>query len=188
MRRIALGLALTMALFGLVAVGAISVSAAGHEFIASKTGKTTSKGTNVQVFKTGAGTIECSTVSGSGEITETKSVTHKESLVYSNCEAFGFTKVAITAVNFEFNANGAARLEKAVTVTPEGSGCNVVIPAQTVEAVTYTNETGGKLGAEAVITKIHSKGSGAPCGGENTEGTYSGKMVATLEGGTVEWK
>ena len=39
----------------LVSVSAVSVSANGHEFKANKTGKTKSKGTNAQVFKTGAG-------------------------------------------------------------------------------------------------------------------------------------
>jgi len=181
-----LGLAL-LAVLGVVAVGAVSVSASGHEFIASGTGKTTSKGTS-QVFKTGAGTIECSTVTGTGEVTATKSATHKETLTYSGCEAFGFAKVTITPAHFEFNANGPAKLEKAVTITPEGAGCEVIMPAQTFKSVTYSSETGGTLKAEAVVTKIHSEGTGSPCGGENTEGSYTGTMSAALEGGTLSWK
>jgi hypothetical protein len=177
-----------LAALGIVAVGAISVSAAGHEFVASKTGKTTSKGTTAQVFKTGAGTIECSTVTGSGEITATKSTVHKETLTYSGCEAFGFSNVTITSVKFEFSAEGSAKLEKSVTIRPEGAGCEVIIPAQTVNSVAYNNEPGGKLLATASMSKIHSKGTGGSCGGENTEGSYSGKMLATLESGTLEWK
>jgi hypothetical protein len=177
-----------LAALGIIAVGAISVSASGHEFVASKTGKTTSKHTTVQIFKTGAGTIECSAVTGSGEVTATKSTVHKETLTFSGCEAFGFSSVTITAAKFESSADGTAKLEKSVTITPEGSGCEVIIPAQTVGNVGYTNEPGGKMLASATISKIHSKGTGGTCGGENTEGTYSGKTLATLEGGTVEWK
>lgn len=175
------------AALGIVAVGAISVSASGHEFVASKTGKVTSKASTAQVFKTGAGTIECNSVTGSGEITALKSTVHKEALTYSECEAFGFI-VSISTVKFEFGADGTAKLEKAVTMTPEGAGCSVTIPAQTLSAVTYSNEAGGKLKASATMTHIHSKGSGGTCGGENTEGSYTGKVLATPESGTVEWK
>jgi hypothetical protein len=127
-------------------------------------------------------------VAGSGEIAATKSTVHKEALTYSGCEAFGFSKVTITAVKFEFSAEGSAKLEKSVTITPEGAGCSLVIPAQTVSSLAYNNESGGKLLATASMSKIHSKGTGGVCGGENTEGSYSGKILATLEGGTLEWK
>lgn len=187
MARIAkLGLALA-AVLAVIGVGAVPVSAVEHEFVASKTGKTSSVWKNVQVFKTGAGTIECSKVTGTGEITALKSSVHKETLTYTECIAFGFPKVLVTPAHFEFNANGSAKLEKSVTVTPEGSGCEVVIPAQTVESIGYTNES-GKLGAEAVVFNIVSKGTGGVCGAENKEGTYTGKILATLEGGTLEWK
>jgi hypothetical protein len=75
------------------------------------------------------------------------------------CEAFGFSGVTISGVKFEFSAEGSARLEKSVTIHPEGAGCEVIIPAQTMNNVAYNNETGGKLLATASITKIHSKGS-----------------------------
>jgi hypothetical protein len=177
-----------LAALGIIALGAISVSASGHEFLASRTGRTTSKGTTVQVFTVGAGTIECSTVAGSGEVTATKSTVHRESLTYSGCEAFGFSRVNITPVKFEFSANGSAKLEKGVTITPEGAGCDVLIPAQTVTNLTYTNEPEGRLLASASVGGIRSKGTGGACGGESTEGSYSGKLLASLEGGTVEWK
>ena len=94
--------------------------------------------------------------------------------------------VKITAAHFEFDANGSAKLEKKVIITPEGLGCEILIEPQTVEGVTYSNAA-GKVTAEANAFNITSKGSGA-CGGENNEGSYTGNITAELEGGTVEWK
>ncbi|MGD0452466.1 MAG: hypothetical protein ABSB69_02610 [Solirubrobacteraceae bacterium] len=186
MQRITLFGMVLLSAFAIAGVSAISVSASGHEFIVSKTGKTKSKGTNGQIFKTSAGTIECTAVSGTGEMTETKSVTHKEVLTYSECSGFGMG-IKVTAAHFEFNANGSARLEKTVYVTPEGAGCEVLIEPQTLENVSYTNSS-GKVTASAAVSKIHSKGTGGDCGGENTTGSYSGSIQGEVEGGTVEWK
>jgi hypothetical protein len=176
------------AVFAVVAVDAISVSASGDEFISSKAGKIKSKGTG-QRFKTSAGTIECSEVLGSSEVTssELKSVTHKEVLTFVNCIGFGST-ITISAAYLELNANGSAKLEKRVSIKPEGAGCEVRIEPQTLERFGYSNETGGKVAVELSITKIHSKGTGGACGGENTEGSYMGTLTSELEGGTVEWK
>jgi len=172
--------------FTLTGVGAVSVSASGHEFITSTTGKTKSKGTNVQRFKTGAGTIECTAVTGTGEVKETKMVGHKEVLTYSGCSGFG-VNLKVTPAHFEFNANGFAKLEKQVVISSESLTCEVLIEPQTLETVSYANES-GKVKATATVTKIHSIGTGGMCGSENTEGTYSGSILGELEGGTVEWK
>jgi hypothetical protein len=181
-----LGLALAAA-FAMVAVGAVSVSATGHEFVASKTGKTKSKSTNAQVFKTGSATLECAKSSGTGEVTELKSATHKETVIYSECVAFG-SNVSITAAAYEFSANGSVRLEKTVIITPSGAGCEILIKPQILEKVQYANEAGGKVAAEPTLVKIHSKGTGGLCGGENTEGSFSGKALGELEGGTIKWE
>jgi hypothetical protein len=186
MQRITVFWMVLLSAFLIAGVSAVSVSANGHEFIASKTGKTKSKQANTQILKTSAGTVECTTVSGTGEMTETKSVTHKEVLTYSNCTGFG-TSIKVSAAHFEFNANGSAKLEKTVTVKPEGAGCEVLIEPQTLESLSYTN-TSGKLMAAASVTKIVSKGTGGVCGGENTEGSYSGSIEGEVESGTVEWK
>jgi hypothetical protein len=186
-RVIKFGLVL-IAVFGVVGVSAVSVSASGHEFYASKTGKTKSKSTNVQVFKTGAGTLECTEVVGSGTMTEGLQTTHKEVFTYSGCTAFG-SKVKVSAAHFEFNANGPVKLESEVTIVPTKEECEVVIPAQTLEKATYENKSGGKVQAEAIATKIHSKGTGGSCGStENLEGSYTGAALGELEGGTLEWK
>jgi hypothetical protein len=179
------GLALLAAL-AVAAIGAASVSATGHEFIANKTGKTKGKNTTIQKFKTGVGMIECTTVSGAGEIKALNSTTHKETLNYSGCSGFG-GGATVTPAHFEFNANGSAKLEKRVIITPEGVGCEVLIEPQTVESVTYSN-AGGKITAEANVLKIVTKGTGGVCGAENTEGSYTGNIAAELEGGAVEWK
>lgn len=185
MRRIViLGVALT-AVFAVVAVDAISVSASGDEFISSKAGKIKSKG-GIQKFKTSAGTIECAEVTGSSEVTssELSSVTHKEVLTFIGCKGFG-DPVTISNAHLELNANGSAKLEKRVILTPEGSGCEVLIEPQTLESFGYSN-AGGKVTVEPRVSKIHSRGTGGVCGGENTEGSYGGTIVSELEGGTVE--
>jgi hypothetical protein len=186
-RVIKFGLILIAAL-GVAGVSAVSVSANPHEFYASKTGKTKSKSTNVQVFKTGAGTLECTEVVGSGEIKAGTSVTHKEVFTYSGCTAFG-GKVKVSAAHFEFNANGPVKLENEVIIEPTNGECEVVLEPQTIEHATYEDKSGGKVQAEANAVKIHSKPTGGSCGStENTEGSYTGAALGELEGGTLEWK
>jgi hypothetical protein len=173
--------------FTLTGVGAVSVSASGHEFITSKTGKTKSKGINTQKFKTGAGTIECTTVTGSGEVKEpTKMAAHKEVLTYSGCIGFGVS-LKVTPAHFEFNANGFAKLENQVVVSSASLTCEVLIEPQTLETIAYANES-GKVKATANVSKIQSIGTGGTCGGENNEGSYTGSILGELESGTVEWK
>jgi hypothetical protein len=187
MQRITLFWVVLLSAFAVAGVSAVSVSANGHEFVVSKTGKTKSKGTNTQVFKTGAGTIECKTVTGSGEIKELKSVTHKEVLTYGGCTGFGVS-ITVTPADFEFNANGSARLENTVEVSSGSLSCEVLIEPQTLESITYSNSS-GKVMAAATVTKIHSTGTGGVCGGKNTEGSYTGSIQGELEGsGTAEWK
>jgi hypothetical protein len=183
-----LGLALLTASV-IAGASAISVSASGDEFYASRSGKVTSKSTGAQTFSTAAGTIECESASGTGEVTAGKTTTSKQVITYSGC--FGLeTGVTITAVHFEFNANGPAKIEKAVTVSPEGVSCQVIIPAQTVEGMSYSNGS-GKVTASASISKIHSHGTGSPCGTEEeTGGSYSGSLKSEYESGTgtLEWR
>lgn len=186
MQRITIfGLGLLSALV-IAGASAVSVSASGHEFVASKLGKTKSKSTTGQIFKTSAGTIECKEVTGTGEITALKSEKHKEVLTFINCTGFG-GGIKISNADFEYNANGPVKLENKVTIVPEGMSCHVVIEPQTDESLNYTNES-GKLKSESIILNIHSKGTGGACGGENTEGEFIGTIAAELEGGTLEWK
>jgi hypothetical protein len=187
MQRISVFWMVLLSAFLIAGVSAVSVSASGHEFIASKTGKTKSKNTNNQIFKTSAGTIECGKVSGTGEMPEAKMVTHKETLTFTECAGFGM-EITITPAHLEYNANGSARLENTVVISPEGSGCEVLIEPQTLEAITYSNVTGGKVKAAANVSKILSRGTGGACGGENKTGTYTGSIQGEVEGGTVEWK
>lgn len=186
MQRISLFGAVLLAAFAIAGVSAVAVSASGHEFIVSKTGKTKSKQLDAQILKTGAGTIECSTVTGTGEMKELKSVTHKEVLTYSGCSGFGVA-ITVSPADFEFNANGSAKLENTVEVSSESLGCEVLIEPQTLEDISYTNAS-GKVTAAADVTNVHSKGTGGDCGGKNTEGTYMGSIQAEAASGTVEWK
>jgi hypothetical protein len=164
--------------------GAMSVSAQSHEFIASKTGKTKSTG-GVQRFKTNSGTIECSKVTGSGEITATHSTTHKEVLNFQECTGFGKLLV-ISPAHFEYNANGPAKLESQVTITSASLPCEILIEPQTVESLAYET-TSGDLKSKASITHVKILGTGEICGGE-AEASYGGTIQAELEGGTLEWK
>jgi hypothetical protein len=171
-----------------VGASAVSVSANTEEFVANKTGKTTGKQVNPQVFKTGAGTIECTTVTSTGKIEAPLNFTaHKEVLTYSGCSGFGVA-LTMTPAHFEFLANKTAKLEKTVTISSESLTCKVLLEPQTLNSVNYTNSS-GKLIASATVTGIHSIPTGGTCGStENTEGSYSGKIEAELESGTIEWK
>jgi hypothetical protein len=167
--------------------GAVSVSASNDEFVASKLGKTKSKGTSaLQKFKTSAGTIECTEASGTGEIKALSSTTHKEEVTFGGCTGFG-NNVKITTADFEYEANGPAKLENKVTIQPEGVSCHVVIEPQSFESLSYENVSIGKLKSAASISKVKYKGTGGVCGGEG-EGSYGGTIQAELEGGTLEWK
>jgi hypothetical protein len=184
-----LGLAVSLA-FAVMGASAASVSATEHEFIASKSGKVAAKATNTQTFKTSVGKVECTAASGSGEVKEGVQKTNKEVITYSSCSGPG-GKVTISSASFEFNANGTAKIEKNILVMLEGLGCHITIPgSQTVESISYTSESSGKVLASASIGGIHSFGSGGSCGTtEETSGTYSGDIQAELEGGgKLEWK
>jgi len=187
MKRIVILGAALLTIFGVVAVDAVSVSASGDEFHASKAGKTKSKGTDVQVFRTSAGSVECSEVTGTGTIAAGSSSSHKEVFTYSGCTAFG-TTVKISSADFEFFASGAIKLENTVTVVPSTKECELVLEPQTVDGATYENRSGGKIEAEAEAEKVHSKGTGGNCGGTSTTGSYGGSDLGELEGGTIEWK
>src|SRR5689334_1771435 len=118
-----------------VYIGIVAVaSASPHEFAASKTGKTKSAASGNQAFNTGSGEIDCSTLSGKGEVKESelKSETHKETVTYGGCTAFGFPKVKITASKYKVSANGTVELENEVTITPEGASCTVRIPGKQI--------------------------------------------------------
>ncbi len=173
--------------FAIAGVSAVSVSASGREFVASKPGRTRTKALNTQIFKTAAGAIECTTATGSGEVTELKSLTRKEVITYSGCTGFGVI-IKVSPAHFEFNANGSARLEEPIAISSESLDCEVMIEPQTLESLSYKNSA-GKVRAIANVSGIHSMPTGGVCGTqENTEGSYTGKIEAELEGGTVEWK
>ncbi len=180
---------LGMAILATLAIGganAISVSASGHEFIASKTGKTKSKGnSDPQIFSTPAGTIECLKASGTGEITALTSETHKETITYSECSGLG-KSLTVSAAAFEFNANGPAKLEKQVVIKGPGLGCEILIEPQTDSSLGYETVS-GDLKSKASISSIKIIGTGGLCGGDS-EASYSGTIKGELEGGTLEWK
>lgn len=178
--------AVLLAAFSLVGASAVSVSASGDEFVTSTTGKTKSKGTNVQKLKMGSSTIECTTASGTGEVKETKMTTHKEVVTFSGCSGLGVS-LNITAAHFEVYASGSEKLESRVTISSESLTCEVFIEPQTLSGISYANSS-GKVTSTASISGIHYAPTGGECGSkEGTNGSYTGKIQGELEGGTVEW-
>jgi hypothetical protein len=175
-----------LATVAIVCVGAVSVSASGSEFVASKKGKVKDKQTETQVFNTSGGAIECAEVSGSGEVKETTFVTIKETINYKACSGFG-NAVKISTANLEFNANGTAKIEKNIIVKVEGSsGCEAVIEPQTLEKIVYSNTPTNDITATAKVKVIKVKGSSNAC--EVGEASYTGGIASELENGTLEWK
>ena len=184
MKRIIMAGMVLLTASAIAGAGAISVSASGHEFVASSTGKTKSSGFT-QYFTLSGTTIECLKASGSGTITATKSTTHKETITYGECSGGGH-KLTVSAAHYEFNANGPAKLEKQVVITGVGLGCEILIEPQTIEGMSYINAS-GDLKSEAMVSTIKALGTGGLCGGESTA-SYSGTITGELEGGTLEWK
>ena len=184
MKRIIMAGMVLLTASAIAGAGAISVSASGHEFVASTTGKTKSSGFT-QTFTANGNVIECLKASGSGTITATKSTTHKGTITYGECSGIG-KKLTVSAAHYEFNANGPAKLEKQVTITGVGLGCEILIEPQTIEGMSYLNSS-GDLRSEAMVSTIKELGTGGICGGESTA-SYSGTITGELEGGTLEWK
>ncbi len=82
-----------------------------------------------------------------------------------------------------------------ITATAEEGGaetCEIKIPAQfALETMTYVNRAGGRLEILANVKDLKSSGKGiiAACNyAEDNVGEYRGAFLATVEGGTLEWK
>jgi hypothetical protein len=173
----------------MVATSAIAAttatSASGHEFIASKTGKTASTALGEQEFTLGGlGHVHCTEASGEGELTASKFTAFKEIITYGNCNG---GKVTISPAHFDFNAAGTATIEKTFTAREVGVECEVLIDKQTLTGFAYSNSA-GKVTITADASGLHEVGTGGICGGEDTEGTYKGIVGVALEGGVIEWK
>jgi hypothetical protein len=199
-----LGLAV-VAVLALTAVAVSSASAA--EFVAG-TGTTSAKGSQTEAakFKTKNGTIECSSGTFRGMISEGKHTTAetsagegKKGIEYSGCKFLGFINVAVNTheCQYRFHSNGEVDII-AVTegkaecegsgITFEAAGCKTSVGTQNgLTTVSYSNTT--LEGKEAIkvspnVKSISYTASGCPSfNGTTNDGEYT-KGSAPVGGST----
>jgi len=172
-----------------VAFAVYATPAVAHEFVASKEGSLTVHHHNAK-FTVREGSFLCEKPTSEGKVTAGK----HESLVfkfnYGECKWFG-SPMSSTA-EFGLNANGTLSVLANMAFKPETWGCYVakVSPEHNaaLEAVTFTNEPGGKLKVRTSVHGITYTTTGELCGlgGKNME--ISEEAEVELPGGTIEWK
>lgn len=165
-----------------------------------KEGKTVTT-TIINHFKTSVFDVTCETVNFSVSQEAKTSTSIAVTPTYSNCHVivlFTFAaEVKFNGCNFNFNANGTAKLECAKageTVEIISAGCSIKIPAQTVEsAATYTNTSheGSKkrLLVKSTAKNIAYSQSGSSCATKeaaDAEYTGEGEVGGTVGGVAVD--
>ncbi len=177
---------LTVCLAALATSTAAVASASASEFVFSKTGTLKGKALASQEFTTSAGSFECTGATTSGSVTTLKTATQKTTAQYEGCSFFG-VPMTVSPAEYELSASGTFKLLKALTMKAT-SICTMTFPAQSLSGIAYKNEAGGKLALESTVTGLESSGSGALCTYSKSKGTFTGKSLVELEGGTVEVK
>lgn len=184
-----------LALVALVALGAMSVSSASaalllfHSSVAP--GKLLAKLVGGRhKFKTGAGTVECETANGEGEIKEKLAELQLTLVKYETCKITEpiNASATVTPADYLFRANGNVTLDNTVKI--EGGGCTITVAPQILGGITYANIAGPPMEIEvkANATGIHYVVSGTFCiakKGLFTDGTYSGTEKAKEDGGEI---
>jgi hypothetical protein len=178
-----------IALVAMCAIGAsIAASAGASTFLLLGTtkAKILSKALATQTFVTKAGTIECTTLTSTGEATVKHSLTFEATVSYTGCKAFGLAATVSPAL-YEFNADGSVKVLNSITI--KALGCVVTIPGgQTLSTITYTNKGLNAIELKPSVTGITSSGSGAACEyASESNGTYTGASLVTAHGGEIEW-
>jgi hypothetical protein len=176
----------------LVAICAMSImfsaSAGASEFLSSEeNGRLTAKALETQTFNTEEGNVECTGLSLLNGTAQKLSVQLHVTLDYKTCKAFG-TSATVSPALYLFLANGKVHIQSQITVTGLG-GCLVLVPAQTVGTVTYTN-VGNEINLTPNVTGIHyTAHSKCLVPGTFTTGTYVGKSLVALASGAgfVKW-
>jgi hypothetical protein len=179
-------------MLGIVAVHA-STAAAFTDFVAkSVPAIIKDKNKTNTIFKTNAGTVECTNASSGGKVTELKQPTTRETEEYTGCKAFGNPAKA-TVGEFEFHASGTVTILNQITVEVSEAECNVKFTSEGNKeqaGVTFTNVLVESTRKDVEI-KLATKGvtyvsSGGSCGESGKNGEYKGSFLAeaTTEGGT----
>lgn len=186
--RIKIGLALVAAL--VFSVGA-TASASAASFLSSAKAKLESLNVATQVFNTEAGTTECTEAKiTAGESSGTEASAQKATIEYKGCKAFGFVNVEISPAEYDFHGNGEVSIEKLILIST--AGCDVSVPAQTVEKVDYATN-GNNILLEPLVTGIlytAANLSGSPkClkTGEFKNGTYKGHSEVMIPNGKLSF-
>jgi hypothetical protein len=182
--RIKIGLALVAALVFSIASTA---SASAASFLSSAKAKLESLNVATQVFETEAGTTECTEANiTAGESTGLEASAQKATIEYKKCTAFGFIEVTITPAEYDFHSNGEVSIEKLISI--KTTGCEVSVPAQTVEKVDYAT-SGNNILLEPLVTGILYTASGGSCRktGEFKNGTYKGHSEVMIPNGKLSF-
>ncbi len=142
--------------------------------------------------------VVCEHFAGHGILSNGKAMTSKEFTItgnYTECK-FGTFPVIVSPAELLINADGSvAIVGRPIVVTIPTLACSVKIANGgangNLKTLRYLNLKDDIL-AHAELTGIASLGSseGTACGDpsvENTEGTYSGLLLFSVDGGTVRW-
>ena len=187
--------ALGLALIAVLAMGALSASAASagtfHSEIATDT---VIKGEQIgtDVFTVNAGTVKCNEAKYNGNQAGATATTVKVTPEYSECTAFGFVNTTIHSkqCTYEFsgdNLDVVIGCPAAEPITVTAFNCWITVPSQTLAgAITYTNVAGPpkdvkvKVNSKTITYTQHSKSFPGCSGGTRTTGEYLGE--ATVRG------
>lgn len=198
MKRLYKTLAVTCVIVGaLTAVAAASASAASFE--ASETGPikghALSGSAGKQIFTTNAGTVECTSASTTGNVTELSAESQVVTVNYGGCTAFTIASVEISPAEYRLHAGGSVDILNTITITvhpPLLKACTVTVGPQTgLGSVSYENTSPVKnIIEKSAVEGIKYKGSSGVCGNteEHANGTYTGgNEVELVNGGTLRF-
>jgi len=160
--------------------------------------------TNTQFFQAipGGAPIECAHFGARGLASNGKAMTTKEITLigtYSKCKAAGLFSATVSTAEYLLNANGSvAVVGSPIVVTVPELNCTLKIsasangagPNSNLNTIKFLNEPQSILAHVEVIEGIISLSSGGECGkaGEEfTKGTYRGLLLASVDGGTLQW-
>lgn len=183
-----------LALVAMVALGATAVSSASaallfHASVAP--GKLLSQLVGgAHKFKTKAGTVECETANGEGEIKAKLTELQLVLVEYNSCKITEPVNASATVslADYLFHTNGKVTLDNLVLI--KGGGCTIDVPPQILGGITYGDISGPPMEIEvkANTTGIHYEVSGIFCIAEHgsfTDGTYTGTEKAKEDGGEI---
>jgi hypothetical protein len=167
-------------------------SAAASGFIASTTGALTGEAATTQTLTSKAGTVECTKLTATGEVEGTldeetgtyTSEAQELKVQYASCKAFGFLSATVSEADLVFDIGGTVELLNTMTIST--TGCEIIIPPQTLTGATY-KDSGEGVEASLALGKVQSRGVGSLCAyEEEKEGTDKGSAKVLLAAGKLQ--